>query len=100
MGINVRSCNQIDMIRRVNAGFILHLLTGEQKQTLVEISLELLASGKENVLKNIIIGDGTWIYGYDIETKVLSTQNVDGCVMSPLVQEKVRISRSVGQKSK
>jgi len=28
----------------------------------------------ENFLKNIITGDETWVYGYDVETKVQSSQ--------------------------
>ena len=28
----------------------------------------------ENFLKNVITGDETWVYGYDVETKVQSSQ--------------------------
>ena len=46
-------------------------LTDDQKENRVEISQELLANanGNENVLKNIIRGDETWVYGYDVETR-------------------------------
>ena len=52
------------------------LLTDDQKESRVEISQELLANanGNENCLKNIITGDETWVYGYDVETKMQSSQ--------------------------
>jgi len=51
-------------------------LSDNQKENRVEISLELLAkaNGNENFLKNIITGDEMWVYGYDVETKMQSTQ--------------------------
>ena len=61
---------------RVSAKFMLRLLTDDQKENPVEISQELLAkeNGNENFLKNIITGDETWVYGYDVETKMHSSQ--------------------------
>ena len=52
------------------------LLTDDQKENRVEISQELHANanGNENFLKNIITGDETWVYGYDVETKMQSSQ--------------------------
>ena len=52
------------------------LLTDNQKENRVEISQELIASanGNENFLMNIITGDETWVYGYDVETKMQSSQ--------------------------
>ena len=40
------------------------------------LSQELLdrANGDYNFLKNIITGDETWVYWYDVETKVQSSQ--------------------------
>jgi len=63
-------------MRRVSAKFETCLLTDNQKENHVEISLELLANanGYENFLKNIITGDETWVYGYDVETKMQSSQ--------------------------
>jgi len=63
-------------MRRVSAKFMLHLLTDDQKENHVEISQELLANanGNENFLKKIITGDETWVYGYDVETKMPSLQ--------------------------
>ena len=63
-------------MRRVSPKFVVRLLTDDQKETRVEISQELLANpnGNENFLKNIITGDETWVYGYDVETKMRSSQ--------------------------
>ena len=63
-------------MRRASAKFVPHLLTDHQKENRVEISHELLANanGNENFLRNIISGDETWVYGYDVETKIQSSQ--------------------------
>ena len=80
MGIIIGSCHQIFTeklrMRRVSAKFMLRLLTDSQKENCVEISQELLANanGNENFRKNIITGDETWVYGYDVETKMQSSQ--------------------------
>jgi len=52
------------------------LLIHSQKEKSVEINQDLLANenGNENFQKNIITGNSTWIYGYDVETKTQSTQ--------------------------
>jgi len=61
---------------RVAAKSVPRLLTEEQKQNLITVSQELLdrSNTDENFLKNVIIGDETWVYGYDVETKVQSLQ--------------------------
>lgn len=63
-------------MHRVAAKFVPRLLTDEQKQHRVQVCEELLemAHGDENFLKRIITGDETWVYGYDVETKVQSSQ--------------------------
>ena len=63
-------------MRRFRAKFVPRLLTDDQKENRVEISQELLAiaNGNENFLKNIIAGDGTWVYGFQVETKIQSSQ--------------------------
>jgi len=55
-----------------SAKFVPHLLTDDQKENHVEISQELLANANsnENFLNKIITGDETWVYGYDVETKM------------------------------
>ena len=52
------------------------LLTNDHKENGVNINQELLANanGNENFLKNVITGDETWVYGYDVETKMQSSQ--------------------------
>ena len=52
------------------------LLTDDQKENHVEIRQELPANadGDDNFLKNITTGDKTWVYGYDVETKMQSLQ--------------------------
>jgi len=62
-------------MHHVSAKFMPCLLTDDQKENRTEISQELLANanGNENFLKNIITGDETWIYGYDVETKMQSS---------------------------
>jgi len=80
VGISKGSCHQIFteklLMRRVSAKFVPRLLTGDQKENRVEINQELLANttGNENFLKNIITGEETWVYGYDVETKMQSSQ--------------------------
>ena len=80
-------------MRRVSVKFVPRLLTDGQKENRVEISQELLANanGNENFLKNIITGDETWVYGYDVETKMQSSQWMEKG--SPRLK-KARMSRS------
>ena len=42
----------------------------------VDVSKEFVdrANADENFLKNIVTGDETWVYGYDVETKAHSLQ--------------------------
>ena len=80
VGISIRSCHQIFteklQLRHVRAKFVPRLLIDDQKENGVEISQELLdnANGNENFLKITITGDDTWVYGYDVETKMQSSQ--------------------------
>ena len=62
-------------MRRVSAKFVPRVLTVEQKQQLLSISLELsdLAASVSSFLGNVITGDETWVYGYDPETRVQSS---------------------------
>ena len=61
-------------MRPVAAIFVPHLLTDAQKENRVTISQELFdrLNSDENFMKNVITGDETWLYGYDVETKVQS----------------------------
>ena len=80
MGISIEYCHQICtekiQMLRVSAKFVPRLLYDDQKENRVEISHELLANanGNENILKNIITGDEAWVYGYDVEIKMQSSQ--------------------------
>ena len=60
----------------VSAKFVPHVLTVEQKQQLLSISLELCdrAASDPSFLGNVIMGDENWVHGYDPETRVQSSQ--------------------------
>ena len=68
--------NKILGMTRVCAKFISKLLTAEQKDLRSEIAQDNLemVSDDENVLKKVITGDESWVYGYDPETKQQSSQ--------------------------
>ena len=63
-------------IRKAFAKFILKLLTKQQKELCLEIAQDMLdcANNDLEFTKTIIIGDETWIYGYDPESKFQSLQ--------------------------
>ncbi|XP_026822225.1 protein GVQW3-like [Rhopalosiphum maidis] len=65
----------LDM-RRVAAKFVPKLLSGEQKENRKQIATDLLECSESDdfFFKSIITGDETWVYGYDPETKVQSSQ--------------------------
>ena len=62
-------------MRRANAKFVPRVLTVEQKQQRLSISLELRdrATSDSSFLGNVITGDETWVYIYDLETRVQSS---------------------------
>ena len=74
-GICKRSCHLIltDKLkmRRVAAKFVPRLLTDALKENRVTVSQELFdrSNDDENLLKNVIRVEETWVYGYDVETK-------------------------------
>lgn len=51
-------------------------LNFEQKQRRVEVTQESLNEVKDDaeLLKRVITGDATWVYGYDIETNAQLSQ--------------------------
>jgi len=77
----------------VSAKFVPRVLTVEQKQQLLSIALKLGDRGASDSssLGNVITGDETWVYGYDLETSVQSSQWKSPS--SPR-EKKVRQSRS------
>jgi len=84
VGISIGSCHQIFTEKR------------QVRRVRVEISQELVANanGNENFLKNIITGDETWVYGYDVETKMLSSQWMGKGSPRTNKKKKARMSRS------
>ena len=57
--------------QKICARFVLHMLTNEQKQTLVETSGDFIdmCDWNPQFFETIITGDETWCYQYDPETK-------------------------------
>lgn len=80
VGISLGSCHEIFSnvlgMRRVSAKFVLKLLNFDQKNRRMSIAQELLndVNDDPDLLKRVITGDESWVYGYDIETKVQSSQ--------------------------
>jgi hypothetical protein len=63
-------------MKRVSAKFVPRILTSEQKEQRLSISLELRdrVTSDPNFFQKFITGDESWVYGYDPETKVQSSQ--------------------------
>jgi len=63
-------------MRRVSAKFVPCVLTVKQKQQRLSISPELRdrAASDSSFLGNVMKGDETWVYGYDPETSIQSSQ--------------------------
>jgi len=62
--------------KRVCAKFVPRLLTFDQREQRQTIARDLFERSCEDVqfLKNTVTGDGSWVYGYDPETKQQSSQ--------------------------
>jgi hypothetical protein len=76
-------------MRRVNAKFVPRFLPQEQKELRLSKSLDLRdrANSDSVFLRSLIVGDESWIYGYDRETKMQSShwksyQNQSKLIMS------------------
>jgi hypothetical protein len=56
--------------------FVPRRLSDDQKQNRVDVSRKLVdrANAEENCAKNIVTGDETWVYGYNVETEAQSWQ--------------------------
>ena len=79
VGICKSSCNTILTeklkMHRVAAKFVPRLLTEEQKQNRVSQSGAIRSFEYWwNLSEKVITGDETWVYDYDVETKVQSSQ--------------------------
>ena len=80
VGISVGSCHAIfsDILglKRVAAKFVPKLLNFDQKTRRMTIAQEMLndVNDDPDLLKKVITGDESWVYGYDVETKAQSSQ--------------------------
>lgn len=80
VGISIGTCHSILSdelgMKRVSAKLVPKLLTVEQMEHRIEVCLELKnrVSNDPSFITSIITGDETWVYGYDPETKVQSSQ--------------------------
>jgi hypothetical protein len=68
------------------------LLSEDKKQYRADVSKEPVerANAYENLLTNIVTGDETWIYGYDVQTKAKSSQWVSKTSPTPNKARQVR----------
>jgi len=68
--------NEELQMRRVLVKYVPRLLTAEQKQERVSICTDLhkQAQNDPNFMSLVITGDESWVYGYDLETKQMSSQ--------------------------
>jgi len=74
---SVQNISTTDLnMRRKSAKFVPCVLTVKQKQQRLSVSLELHdhAASDSSFLGNVITEDETWVYGYNPETRVQSTQ--------------------------
>ena len=81
VGISIGSCHAIFLdisgLQRVAAKFIPKLLNFDKKKTRhITIAQEMLndVNDDPDLLKRVITGDKSWVYGYDVETKAQSSQ--------------------------
>ncbi|XP_037909777.1 protein GVQW3-like [Hermetia illucens] len=80
VGISVGSrhiiFSDISGMRRVAAKFVSKLLNFDQKNRHMGFAQELLNDVNDgpDMLKRVISGDKSWVYGYDVETKAQSCQ--------------------------
>ena len=75
VGTSVGSCHAIfsDILglKRVAAKFVPKLLNFDQKIRRMTIAQEMLndVNDEPDLLKKVITGDESWVYGYDVKTK-------------------------------
>ena len=79
-GIAFATCQKILTVelqmRSVSAKFVPSLQTAEQKDNRMPICTDLhkRAQNDPNFMSLVITGDKSWVYGYDPETKQMSSQ--------------------------
>ena len=80
VGIAFGTCQKILteelQMRRVTAKFVPRLLTAEQKDNRMSICTDLCerAQNNPNFMSSVLSGDECWVYGYDPQTKQMSSQ--------------------------
>ena len=104
-GIMVGSCHHILTeelkMHRVAAKFVPRLMTSDQQAQRVQVCQDLLDHSKnyKEFLSKIMTGDESWVYGYDVETKVQSSQWMSKTSPRPQkarqVQSKIKVLLSV-----
>ena len=62
---------------RMSTKFLPRLVTGGRDENRVNINQELL--DQTNVLKNIVTGDETWLYGYAVKTVAVCRPGQKSC---------------------
>jgi hypothetical protein len=77
---------------RVFVKFVPKLLSQEQQQLRLEVAWDMLkcANRDPEFLKTVITGDKMWVYGYDPETKVQSSQWKHSSSPRPQKAQRVR----------
>jgi histone-lysine N-methyltransferase SETMAR len=72
--------------------FVPKLLSQEQQQLRLEVARDMLAcaNGDPEFLKTVNTCDVTWVYGYDLETKVQSSQWKHSSSPRPKIAQRVR----------
>ena len=77
VNISIGSCHEIFSnvlgMKRVAAKFVPKMLSFEQEQWRMLVAQESLNEVNDDaeLLKRIITGDETWVYGYDVETNLI-----------------------------
>jgi len=80
VGIAFSTCQKILteelQVRHVSAKFVSRLLTAERKDDCMSFCTDLpeRAQNKPNFMSSVTTSDEIWVYGYDPETKHMSSQ--------------------------
>ena len=79
-------------MHRIAAKFVPRLMTNDQQAHCVQVCQDLLdhLENDKEFLSKIITGDESWVYGYDVETKVKSSQWMSKTFPRPKKARRVR----------
>jgi hypothetical protein len=99
VGVSYETCHcilsdEISM-RLIAAKFVPRLLTDDQKQHQLEVSMDLKehVSNDPDFLSKVITGNESWIDGYDPEIKQQSSKCK--CPFSPWLKKKLQVKSNV-----